>query len=357
MPSADVIREVLRQYSLDDRSINSASIDWAGAQQPKIDSDQLTAVPIETGFSGAHVWRVNHHALRCWPQEMLADRLQAIHKLLNYIHSTGLKLVANPIAGRAGKTIVVDSTHHLWQLEPWMPGTAASWSDNNENQLRAAFRSLADWHNKSSEFSKSANVSHHEFRYQESQCGTLTSRQATFGLLTNLLPGIESGLTAEPHARFRQAGHRIVSSFRRLSSIIVSELNACQSLVVPMFPVIRDIWKDHLLFEGDQLTGLIDFGAVRRETVACDLSRLMGSVFEAKSSHKRQALDDYRSVRPLSLNEERLIAPLERSGVLLSGMHWLECRYISRAAIKNIERVCDRAEAIATKLEQIEATL
>ena len=45
---------------------------------------------------------------------------------------------------------------------------------------------------------------------------------------------------------------------------------------VPFNLCIGDVWHDHILFEGDAVTGMIDFAAAKVDHVAADLARLLG---------------------------------------------------------------------------------
>src|SRR5262249_8929486 len=55
----------------------------------------------------------------------------------------------------------------------------------------------------------------------------------------------------------------------------------------PLQPCLCDVWHDHLLFEGDRLTGLVDYGAVKLDHVAVDLARLLGSLLDDDESSWR----------------------------------------------------------------------
>ena len=41
-------------------------------------------------------------------------------------------------------------------------------------------------------------------------------------------------------------------------------------------PCLRDARPEHFLFDGDQLSGLVDFGAMAVDSVVGDLARLIG---------------------------------------------------------------------------------
>ena len=307
--------------------------------------------PIETGFSDACVWQVGGFALRRWPADASLERLRGVHQLLRQIHDAGVAQVPRPVASRTGESIIRDSHNRLWQLEPWMPGEATFQENSNAVRRRVAFETLARWHNESCRFAQNQNrASTSAFGYTEQTCPTIQARIELLHSHGSMLSQFEEGLGQERHDRFRKLGHEVVAAFRRLQATIARDLSSVSALAVPTFPVIRDLWHDHLLFTGDDLTGLVDFGAVRPESVACDLSRLLGSLFADNQAERLNSLDDYQNVRRLTTNELRLIAPLDRSGLVLSGTTWLERRYVQRQPFKNIDRVCNRLDAIADRL-------
>src|SRR5262249_54349866 len=82
----------------------------------------------------------------------------------------------------------------------------------------------------------------------------------------------------------------------------------------PLQPCLCDVWHDHLLFEGDRLTGLVDYATVRNDHVAVDLARLLGSLVEDDEEGWRDGLVAYSRQRPLSEEDEALARVLDGTG-------------------------------------------
>jgi homoserine kinase type II len=120
---------------------------------------------------------------------------------------------------------------------------------------------------------------------------------------------------------------------------------------VPIQPCLRDARPDHFLFTGDQITGLVDFGAMDIDSVAGDLARLLGDWLEGSPAARTEALTAYEAVRPLALAESTLIAAFEAAADLLIGEHWIRWHYLEdrhfddpQAASKGIARGLQRLE-------------
>src|SRR6185437_2387218 len=93
-------------------------------------------------------------------------------------------------------------------------------------------------------------------------------------------------------------------------------------------PCLRDVRPDHLLFTGERLTGLVDYGAMGVDTVAVDLARLMAEWLGRDRALRAGALDAYASVRPIDAAETALIDAFERSSALLGGGHWVRWHFL-----------------------------
>jgi Ser/Thr protein kinase RdoA (MazF antagonist) len=314
-------------------------------------ADAGRATPVETsGFSGAAIFRVETDmgplCLRRWPPgTMPASRLAGIHRFVADVFQSGLTVIPVPVVARGGLTVVEDRGA-LWQLEPWMPGEASFHERPTAEKLDAALTTLAQIHCVAESISPAATPS--------GTPQTISERQRILRDTARELAGIKAEIRQESDIRFGTVARKIVTQFSKRESEIEAALSEAARHPVPILPCLRDVWHDHLLFMGDALTGLIDFGAVRLDTVAADLSRLLGSLFlslyERDESRWDKALSIYERTRPLTEAERRLIPILDESGVLLSGTHWLRARYVQHSPF-DLPRVTTRLESIAARLE------
>lgn len=312
------------------------------------------AETVSGGFSGAGVFKVESakagYCLRRWPVgQTSATRVLAIHQLLAAAQGRGVAVVPVPLKSDWGTTLAeVDG--EFWQLEPWMPGESNFLTEPNGDRLKSAMTQLARFHNAVRDWVPAGGVDQWFQPTSMEACPTITNRMRMIESYASSIADFEMALTKENDARFRDAGVRIALLFRSAHSGVKRELSAVESLPVPLQPCIRDLWHDHLLFQGDELSGIVDFGAMATDSVSCDLSRLLGSLFGDDFASWQQGIGDYEAVRALTEAEDRLLRPLDRSSVLLSGMTWLKRRYVLRNTPTDLSRVCDRMESIIDRL-------
>jgi homoserine kinase type II len=129
-------------------------------------------------------------------------------------------------------------------------------------------------------------------------------------------------------------------------------LQAWTSRSLPLQPCLCDVWHDHLLFEGDALTGLIDIGAVKTDHVAVDLARMLGSLVGDDLEAWNRGLAAYRRVRGLSAEEEALAEVLDRTGTILAAANWLWWLYRDRREYEDRAGVARRLETLVTRMER-----
>lgn len=308
----------------------------------------------DAGFSGAAVFRVVANSgtfcWRRWQPTQSARRVAELHQLLQHVAACGLSFVPVPKLSLSGFSVIQDAGA-LWQLETWMPGKADYWQQPNEQRLQAAFQSLAHWHRAAATIAWRG-----EWFRCESAARPMTVAERLQSLRAyseELLQKIEAGVVRERTSEWHEFGQVISTALRWHGPQLLDQLQQADQWQVPVQPVIRDVWHDHVLFTGDNVTGLIDYGAARTDTVAADISRLLGSLVAGNVDQQRVALAAYESVRPLSLDEQRLIPILDLSNVLLSGLIWLRRRYVELEPLASEKRVLERLRRIAERLLQM----
>jgi Ser/Thr protein kinase RdoA (MazF antagonist) len=103
-----------------------------------------------------------------------------------------------------------------------------------------------------------------------------------------------------------------------------------------------DIWRPHVLFVGDMVSGIIDYGSVKLDSVAGDLGRLLGSWVVDNQELWDAGINAYAGVRPLSAQERRLAAMLDRSGTILSLATWLLWLWRDHKTFDDVSNAAER---------------
>ena len=213
------------------------------------------------GYSGARFWKIrDDHAtwcLRRWPAEVASQkpRLAWIHHQLASAFAKGLVEVPVPVLANNRETIV-EFDNQLWQLEPWMPGRANFHDTPSLTKLIAAVQCLARFH-RAVPAQPSLPVPSPGLRQRVQRLGELFQN----GQVTDLFLQIESASQKFrcPSSGFSEVALRICMQFRRLAEQGTDQLNRACQVPVETQAVIADIWHDHVLFEAERVSGLIDF--------------------------------------------------------------------------------------------------
>ena len=325
---------------------------WGDRYQPQA----TPTCPASGGFSGAVVLRVETLsgpiAVRGWPGDTLPPtRLLGLHRLLAHIASSGVAQVAVPVVSRDGSTLVRDQGR-WWQVEPWLPGLADFHDRPLRSRLTAAIDCLAAWHRAAATFRAEPAARRWFTTVDAAPSPAVTER-------LERLARWRSSHVAE-HLLGRGGPERLTATLVRIRDLVPAaidrveaELLAVARLPVPLQPCLRDVWHDHLLFDGDRVSGLIDPGASRTESVAADLARLLGSLVGDDTAAWDAAIEAYEHHRPLSTDERALVHILDHSGSLLAGPAWFE-RLDKHPDLENVpEGIIRRIEWVLGRLEQL----
>ncbi len=295
------------------------------------------------GFSGAKFWQVETieetYCLRRWPKEHPSpEQLDWIHRVLLHCVQNGCPQAETILKSANGST-VVSSGGFLWQLSQWMPGKANYNTFPNDEKLTNAITTLAKFHLAAAQVSL-------DFR-------TSDATQSRLRMLANINETIAQiqvsrvSIASEPLNHLRQY---LSATAKDSAAQIFSELMPFKSTILPIQPVIRDIWHDHVFFTGNEVTGIVDFGAMTMDTVCLDLSRLIGSLVDDDSKKWQMALETYSRIRALTEPECRIIRLLDRSGVLLGGINWLKWIFVEQRHFDDFSAVEKRIQYLLQRM-------
>jgi Ser/Thr protein kinase RdoA (MazF antagonist) len=342
----------------------------------------LTVQPLagRGGLSGALIWKLSRPAedrqssfcLRRWPvSHPSREHLSWIHQVLKFAVTNGIDFIPGPLPNRHQQTIV-QGGGYLWEVTRWMPGVADRNALHNPQKLRGMMTALASFHQVAARFQTALKPSPNlRERWHQLQAIPGWIQQLDhYEWHSSAGPAFSPRLLAvlqKLSLRFRQSAEKLSRQICQFSLPYCSgsplwsgespaSAGDLLKSLYPVQPVIRDVWWDHFLFSGDELTGLIDFGAMRTDVVSCDLARLLGSRLDrtpADAELWERALTAYQQVRPLSQGELELIPWLDSSGVLLGSAQWLRWLLLEGRVFSDWELVTERVEHLLGRLETL----
>ena len=311
-------------------------------------SASIEALDNAGGWSGSRLWRLKDVSgcelcLRRWPAEHpTVERLRMIHAVLGLV-AFELPIVAVPLRTTDGKTFI-EQGGNLWELTTWRPGAADYHANPSRVRLAGAMRALAQFHGLAARYNRRLAVA-----------PTILDRQKRWkGLQEKGLSIVEKSLRMPLDQEIdKRAGRLLALSSKALESTGVIQLLAAAPELW-LQPAIRDIHHDHVLFTGDEVTGIIDFGAMRIDTPLADVARLVGSLVGDDREAREFALHVYSEMQPLSEWDRGLVELLDETGLVLGACQWLVWLYAERRdmgpegpIVRRLDQILGRLEARA----------
>lgn len=283
----------------------------------------------QCGFSGAAIWQVQtadgRYCLRRWPDDGLPPvRIRALHHWIRDLAQRGIDVVPVPLTADDGSTLVWQDAA-WWQLEPWMPGRADFSTAPTDTRLRRIMHVVAEIH-----LASAQHTTHRDGQdwFAGPELAPSPNGQERLRLLrrwdTARTSALMQKLSRLPDGELTTIAAEVLLLYGQLREGIANQLDAPFSRAVPLQICLRDLWHDHVLMTGEDVTGIIDLSAARWDHVATDLARLLGSLLGDDPVRREQALDWYAERRPLSDEERQLVVHFDQSAVLLSGLLWVE---------------------------------
>jgi Ser/Thr protein kinase RdoA (MazF antagonist) len=316
------------------------------------------------GFSGARLWRLEGeggpYCLRAWPaQAVSSERLESIHRLMTIARQAGLSYVPAVFRAATGATWVEHSGRH-WDLTRWLPGRADFHEQPARARLEAACEALARLHLAWGEsvereaWSAKSSDERSTFRAPRfAPCPAVGRRLECYRDWVRLRQsGWQPALDCQT---FDPVGEWAVRAWRLLhqwAGEIPRRLGPWADRPFPLQPCLCDIWHDHVLYEGNTVTGLVDYGSVKMDNVAVDLARLLGSLVGDELELRNAGLQAYARCRPLAEEETALAAVLDFTGTLLAAANWLKWLYREERIFEDRQPVSGRLAALVQRIEK-----
>lgn len=329
MPTSD-LKHVLEQYPLVAPDVRIEPLGTAG------------------GFSGARFWRVTtaEHALcvRRWsPEHPDRQRLQMIHDVLRHVHIQGVTIVPVPWETHGGGSFV-EMSGYRWEIANWMPGSADYQRNPSPAKLVAALKALARFHVAAATHpaAESSPRTSPGILFRQSRIRHMAERGVDI---------IAVSLNRAEPSQLTLRGRRVLELFPYVARVALPQVGDATQIRIALQPCIRDIWHDHVLFADEKVTGIVDFGAMRNESVAGDIARLLGSLERDNRTGWENGLRAYESVRSLSHEERQLVQAFDRGNVALSALQWLEWLYVDGRRFGNLEPILARLEEAIARMQ------
>jgi Ser/Thr protein kinase RdoA (MazF antagonist) len=271
--------------------------------------------------------------------------LETIHALLKHVSDHGFPQVPVPRQTRDGRTFVVYDDH-FWELAPWLPGEADFHQSPSLAKLRAAMTALARFHRAAKSFGAQAG-----------RRGTSPGIAYRWSQLREWIGGgwevFQAAIRPEIRPDLEARARRILRLAPKSAGNVLALLEGARASVVPLQFCIGDVWSDHVLYQGDTVAGLIDFGSVRLDNVSADVARLLGSLAGDQAAGWQAGLESYQAVCPLEDVELLLVKAFDRSTVLMSGLNWIDWIYCQGRSFVPGDAIPRRLDEILRRLENV----
>jgi Ser/Thr protein kinase RdoA (MazF antagonist) len=326
--------------------LNAAAMEVLKQYSPLLSSGLPRPLGNHGGFSGARLWRVDGPAgplcLRAWPAGFPPDRLRFIHLCMSAARGAGLPFVPRMFSSLAG-TLWVEHGGRLWELQEWLSGEASYHRRPSLAKRQAACAALARLHTC---WASSG-------RFETGVCPAVMRRLEAVREWRELTQSgwcpLAQATAADPARPLAERAERAVANH---INVIPGLFRRWRIRIWPLQPCLCDVWHDHILFDEDYVTGMVDYGAMKIDHPAVDVARLLGSLVEDDPAGWETGLAAYREIRPFKPEEEELARALDLSGTVVGASAWLRWLYRDGKEFADRAAAARRLEILVKRIEK-----
>jgi len=335
--------------------------------------ESLQVIPQRGGFSGAKVFRCRQAhgqetSLRCWPPHTSADRVAQVQSVVRTARQQGCDLVPQILETTEGRSFLTCEDRH-WEMLEWLSGRPWQISDQTTFPVETAVARAA------------AAVGRFQaaVRPLASHLGVapaVLERCERLQQAANWFrePALASGVPQHPP--WVLAADQVAREiWQRLGGRWQASLQACSNEKFQLQYVLRDIHDQHVLFADGQVRGIIDYDALRIDSPATDLARLVAGfaalscptgkfsrpeegfqpipVWRTFVEHElwNRAVAGFRECCPFSEREQELAVLLADVTTLLSLVNWVNWLASPRQADRR--SFAAGVDAVRQRVEQL----
>ncbi|MCC9600692.1 aminoglycoside phosphotransferase family protein [Stieleria sp. JC731] len=239
-------------------------------------------------------------ALKCWPAQTSLDRVRQIHEHVTSL-ANELAFIPSYQTQRDGKTWFVDSAGRAWEVSKWMPGQPLSANASRE-QITIGAIALSAVHRQMSRL-ECANRPSSAIQDRLSRFQSISAPLSKC-LDSNLSGPVPNRTGTDPEQvlqAIRSACQLLRRCWQNRSRLLSSQLAQFQTCYVPQHWILRDVHREHVLFEQGRVSGIIDFDAMRFDTPLVDFARWLGgfdSFWEAPESVTSEIMAEASASQP-----------------------------------------------------------
>ena len=302
---------------------SDTDIRWIAA---KFGIESLRVVRVSGGFSGAMVFQVTTRddlrlAVRGTPKAtaLPQTRRRSLHRLLTWLQARDLKCLAVPLRIPNSLDSEIELSETIWQIEPWLIGQPAQ-RHPAPSQMTSALTTLSTFYRQARSIPWDDEWFYTAY---EPSPGIQRRRKIVMDLMQSEWTTLYAQVLSLDPCDFRDLAVRSLDAVSKWSHWLNQSLQAIEHQAFSLQPVIRDVWRPHVLFSGDECTGLIDLTASGTDHPCLDLARLLRSWFGCDTSAIGDAFHEFAEMHGLPHEDRPLFVALDAAAALLSPLTWI----------------------------------
>lgn len=259
----------------------------------------------------------SRYAMKRWPVTMERDRLSMIHRFQEHLAGCEKPITAGLIRWTNGETLL-EADGVCWEITEWKSGLPIEEvGQANDEQIKQSAEAIALLHQQSAS-------------YETQTCKPPGLQQRYEGMLKAVRPPNDKRVrfldSISAHNKYL-AANVLHDIHRRAMSVIPSILDPMKRLAetpATCFWILRDVWREHILFRDNRLSGIIDFGAARIDWPGLDLVRAFGTLMFDSDPRWSTAVAHYSNLRSDGSVVFADLKAVHRASVALSALQWLD---------------------------------